>query len=77
MVSKERAFKAHTSLSDWELIAAFTYCKKTRERKDPAAEKDFHALCFFFFNGDEKETEKSLEDVMVFYREEYSKRKAN
>jgi hypothetical protein len=77
MVKRESAFSRQTGLSGLEIIAAFSYCKKTRERKTPAFEKEFFTLCFFFFEGNVKETERSLEEIMDFYTEMYSNRNSN
>lgn len=77
MVRRESIFQKFTDLSDWEVISAFSYCKKTKERKTPVFEKEFFALCVFFFDGDIDSAEQSLDEIMEYYRREFSKRNSN
>jgi hypothetical protein len=77
MVKRESIFQNFTDLTDWEIISAFTYCKKTKERKTPMFEKEFFTLCVFFFEGDLDSAEQSLDEIMIYYRKEFSKRNSN
>ena len=77
-VKNERVFPQFVSqLTDWEILSAFTYCNKVLHREDFLFEEEFYDLCFFFFDGDEQETERILESVKKLYLDEYSKRHAN
>jgi hypothetical protein len=77
MVKRESIFQNFTDLSDWEVISAFSYCKKTRERKTHTFEKEFFALCIFFFDGDISSAEQALDEIMVYYTNQFSKRNSN
>lgn len=76
MVKRESPF-AYSGLSNWELISAFSYCKKTRERETLQFKREFHTLCHFFFDGDVKGAEQALDEIMAFYTQEFSKRNSN
>jgi len=66
-----------SQLNDWEILSAFTYCNKVIKKESFFMEEEFYDLCFFFFNGDEDETNLILQSVKKLYLDEYLKRHCN
>jgi hypothetical protein len=77
-VKYERISPAWISqLTDWEILSAFSYCTKVLKRESLLFEEEFEDICFFFFDGDEDLTKKTLEEIQKIYTREYSKRHSN
>jgi hypothetical protein len=65
------------SLSDWELIMAFSFCQMMVDQSTVDARNEFMHIRDFFHAGDEKETMLTLHTVMAIYKQEYDKRHCN
>ena len=63
--------------TDAEILSGAIYCKKLVDRKEEIYKDEFFAICFFLFDGDEKETVKTLEFMIEKYLDEYSERRKN
>ena len=66
-----------SQLSDWELIIAYSYCKRLLDPQNPQEIEDFEDLSFFFFEGETKITSQVLGFIKKMYIEEYEKRRCN
>lgn len=77
-VKYERISKFYVPhLSDGEILSAVTYCKRVLDRKDLIFIEEFNDICFFFYEGDAKATEKSINEIIELYTKEYMKRRIN
>jgi hypothetical protein len=66
-----------TQLSDWEILSAYSYCRKLLNPQTPLDIEEFEDICFFFFDGDVNETIETLKEVQKIYTDEFSKRHIN
>jgi hypothetical protein len=65
------------SLSDWELLRGFSFCREMIEGTNEEACLEFHEICNFFHSGDKQAALETIQLVKNIYKEEYDKRHCN